>query len=131
MGGSVLAELSALSGSCAALGLLPTAGTEPTCFDGAADCDDFGGDAECRDFRGSPIEDGDDAGWAVDSGRGGFVLAELISLAGIDAASGLLPSAGTEPTCFDVGTGRLSVEAEPRFKANVELRTEEMSFVRV
>lgn len=101
-GGSVLAELMALAGGVAASGLLPTAGTEPTCFAGAASGAPLSFATECEDFGGGRREDDEDGGSAVDRGFGGSVLAVLSSLAFIDAASGPLPSAGTEPTCFDV-----------------------------
>lgn len=38
----------------------------------------------------------------VESGLGGFVLAELSSLGATVAAPGPLPATGTAPTCFDV-----------------------------
>ena len=101
-GVSFLADATAAAEGVAASGPLPTAGTMPICF-------------EVTPTELSPITEEDDkelvgdgkavvekAGVAVEKGAGGFVWADATSPAGIVAASGPLPTAGTLPTCLEV-----------------------------
>lgn len=101
---SVEGVVGPLDSTDAAPGPLPTAGTEPTCLVGAAmeDPPSVGEDI-------AAVGDGFDV---VEEGRAadgeGLVTDVVIALDSMDAAPGPLPTAGTEPTCFD---GRI-VETE-------------------
>ena len=94
----------ALDSTDAAPGPLPIAGTEPTCLVGAAA---EGPPSVEEDI--AAVGDGFDV---VEEGRAadgeGLVTDVVRALDSIEAAPGPLPTAGTEPTCFD---GRI-VETE-------------------
>lgn len=94
----------ALDSTDAAPGPLPTAGTEPTCLVGAA----MEGPPSVGDDI-AAVGDGFDA---VEEGRAadgeGLVTDVVRALDSMEAAPGPLPTAGTEPTCFE---GRM-VETE-------------------
>lgn len=94
--------MGALDSMDAAPGPLPTAGTEPTCLVVAA----MEGSLSVGEGK-AAVSDGFEA---VDEGRAtdgkGCLIDVVVALDSIDAAPAPLPTAGTEPTCFD---GRMLV----------------------
>ena len=101
---SVERDVVALDSTDAAPGPLPTAGTEPTCLVGVA--------MEGPPSVGEDIAAVGDGFDVVEEGRAadgeGLVTDVVRALDSMEAAPGPLPTAGTEPTCFE---GRI-VETE-------------------